>query len=154
MDPVAQNDEVTNSYGAGDLTPDDGAAGMNFGQARPRLSRKNNGATSISRRKRFRRSARKPVVLDNGHEVMARPHERAILVCLHENAGFIVLYETLCAGLGYGTVTTKQRHVLHQHIMTLRRLLSEHEVPYAVAGIDDVGYALVRAPEQSKQRSW
>jgi len=79
---------------------------------------------------------------------MARAHERAILVCLHENAGFIVPYETLCTALGYATVTAKERHAVHQHVMTLRRLLSEHEVPYVVAGIDDVGYALVRAREK------
>jgi DNA-binding winged helix-turn-helix (wHTH) protein len=81
---------------------------------------------------------------------MARPHERAILICLQENVGFIVPYETLCAALGYGTVTVtaKERHAIHQHVMTLRRLLSEHEVPYVVAGIDDVGYALVRAREK------
>ena len=102
----------------------------------------------VVRREKFRRSARTPVVLDDGHEVMARPHERAILVCLHENAGFLVPYETLCATLGHGTATAKERHALHQHIMTLRRLLSEHEAPYAVAGVDGVGYTLVREPKK------
>ena len=99
---------------------------------------------SLYRREKFRRSARAPVVLDDGHEVMARPHERAILLCLRENVGFLVPYETLCAALGYGTAAAKERHALHQHIMTLRRLLSEHEIPYAVAGVDGVGYTLVR----------
>jgi DNA-binding response OmpR family regulator len=87
-------------------------------------------------------------VLDDGHEVMARPHERAILVCLHANVGYLVPYETLCAALGHGTATAKERHALHQHIMTLRRLLSEHEIPYAVAGVDGVGYTLVREPKK------
>ena len=79
---------------------------------------------------------------------MARPQERTLLVCLHENAGFLVPYETLCAVLGYATATEKERHALQQHIMTLRRLLSEHEAPYAVAGIDGVGYTLVRGPKK------
>lgn len=96
-------------------------------------------------RERFRRSTRSPVSL-GGHEVLARPRERAILLCLHENVGLLVPYETLGAALGHGIVTAKEKHALHQHIMTLRRLLSEREVPYAVAGIDGVGYALVRAP--------
>jgi DNA-binding winged helix-turn-helix (wHTH) protein len=81
---------------------------------------------------------------------MARPRERAILLCLHDNAGFIVPYETLCAVLGYGTATAKERHALHQHIMALRRLLSEHEAPYAVAGIEGVGYTLVRGPKKGQ----
>jgi DNA-binding winged helix-turn-helix (wHTH) protein len=83
---------------------------------------------------------------------MARPHERAILVCLHENIGFLVSYETLCGALGYGTATPKGKHALQQHITTLRRLLSDHEVPYAVAAISGVGYTLcsVREPENSK----
>jgi DNA-binding winged helix-turn-helix (wHTH) protein len=102
----------------------------------------------LARREKFRRSARTPVVLDDGHDVMARPHERAILVCLHENVGFLVPYETLCAALGHETATAKERHALHQHIMTLRRLLSEHEIPYAVAGVDGVGYTLVREPKK------
>ena len=57
---------------------------------------------------------------------MARPQERTILLCLQENVGFLVPYETLCAVLGYGTAAAKERHALHQHIMSLRRLLSEH----------------------------
>jgi DNA-binding winged helix-turn-helix (wHTH) protein len=104
--------------------------------------------TPLVRREKFRRSARTPLVLDDGHEVMARPHERAILVCLYENTGFLVPYETLCAALGHGTATAKERHALHQHIMTLRRLLSEHEIPYVVAGVDGVGYTLVREPRK------
>ena len=104
-------------------------------------------------RERFRRSARTSVALDDGHNILARPHERAILVCLHENVGFIVPYETLGAALGYTTVTAKERHAVHQHVMTLRRLLSEHEVPYVVAGIDGVGYALVRAREKELRQS-
>lgn len=107
------------------------------------------------RRERFRRSARTPVVLDDGYAVLARPQERAILVCLHEAVGFLVPYEKLCAVLGYGTASAKERHAMHQHIMTLRRLLSEHQVPYAVAGIDGVGYTLcaVREPEDQKEGS-
>jgi DNA-binding response OmpR family regulator len=82
---------------------------------------------------------------------MARPHERAILVCLHKNMGFLVPYDTLCAALGYGSATAKGKHAVQQHIMTLRRLLSRHAVPYAVAAVSGAGYTLccVRAPEDS-----
>lgn len=104
------------------------------------------------RREKFRRSARTRVALDDEHEVMARPQERAILLCLQENVGFLVPYETLCAVLGYGTASAKERHALHQHIMSLRRLLSEHKVPYAVAGIEGVGYTLVRGPKKEPPR--
>lgn len=105
-------------------------------------------ANPVMRREKYRRSTRTPVILDDEHAVLARPQERTILLCLQENVGFLVSYETLCAALGYGTAAAKERHALHQHIMTLRRLLSEHQVPYAVAGIEGVGYTLVR--EQKK----
>jgi DNA-binding winged helix-turn-helix (wHTH) protein len=65
----------------------------------------------------------------DGRQVMARPHERAILVCVHENMGLLVSYETLCEALGYGSATAKGKHALQQHITTLRRLLSDHDVP-------------------------
>lgn len=87
-------------------------------------------------------------MLDHEHAVLARAQERTILLCLQENAGFLVRYEVLCTALGYETAAAKERHALHQHVMTLRRLLSEHQVPYAVAGIEGVGYTLVR--EQKK----
>lgn len=105
-------------------------------------------ANPVSRREKYRRSTRTPVVLDHEHEVMARPQERTILLCLQENVGYVVPYDTLCAALGYGTSAAKERHALHQHIMTLRRLLSEHKVPYAVAGIEGVGYTFVREPKK------
>jgi len=110
----------------------------------------------VIRREKYRRSTRIPVVLDDEHGVLARPQERTVLLCLQENVGFLVPYETLCAALGYETAGAKERHALHQHIMTLRRLLSEHKVPYAVAGIEGVGYTLVREakkppPEDSDQ---
>jgi DNA-binding winged helix-turn-helix (wHTH) protein len=108
------------------------------------MSKSDPHANPASRRERYRRSTRIPVVLDDEHEVMVRPQEGTILLCLQENVGFVVPYDTLCAALGYGAATAKERHTLHQHLMTLRRLLSEHNVPYAVAGIEGVGYTLVR----------
>ncbi|HMF28374.1 MAG TPA: helix-turn-helix domain-containing protein [Candidatus Cybelea sp.] len=101
-------------------------------------------AHPVTRREKYRRSTRIPVALDDELGVLARPQERTILLCLQENVEFLVPYETLCAALGYETATAKERHALHQHVMTLRRLLSEHKVPYAVAGIEGVGYTLVR----------
>jgi DNA-binding winged helix-turn-helix (wHTH) protein len=74
-------------------------------------------------------------------------------MCLHENMGFLVPYERLCAALGHRTATAKGKHTLQQHIMTLRRLLSDHAVPYAVAAVSGTGYTLcyVREPENSKE---
>lgn len=109
---------------------------------------RNPRAGPVLQQERIRGSTRRPVLLD-GHQVMARPHERALLVCLHENRGFLVPYATLCAVLGYGSATEKGKHALQQHIMTVKSLLSDHDVPYAVAAISGAGYTLcaVREPE-------
>lgn len=92
-------------------------------------------------------------MLLDGHQVMARPRERAILVCLHENMGFLVPYATLCAVLGYGTATEKGKHALQQHIMTVKRLLADHEVPYTVAAISGAGYTLCSVRDKENLNS-
>jgi hypothetical protein len=65
----------------------------------------------------------KLVLFINGRWVNASQSQIALLACLHDEIGYVVSYETLCFIIGHGAASKKQRHILRQYVLALKRVL-------------------------------
>ena len=84
----------------------------------------------------------KRVVLIRCQLVNASESEIAVLSRLCDEVGYVVPYKTLCAVLGHKGATEKEKHILRQYIVQLRRMLRDHKASCVIAGVDCLGYAL------------
>jgi DNA-binding response OmpR family regulator len=85
---------------------------------------------------------RNPILFINGKFVKAPRAEIALVACLFSELGRVVPYEQLCRAIGHGSSRKRQMHILRQHMMFVRRLLTTHKAGCFLAVTAGVGYAL------------
>jgi DNA-binding response OmpR family regulator len=83
----------------------------------------------------------------SGRRVKVQRKPLAILACLLEDQGQAIPYKRLHAVTGYVSDSRSSRHVLRQHISTLREILRAHNAGCAIGIIQGIGYALCEIAE-------
>jgi DNA-binding response OmpR family regulator len=83
-----------------------------------------------------------PLLLVNGEPVRAHRAQVALLICLCDELGRVVPYERLCRVIGHQSSGERQMHILAQHMLLVRRLLTKHKARCSLAVVAGVGYAL------------
>ena len=83
-------------------------------------------------------------VFINGRHVKVSQVDAALLACLNDNAGRLVPYERLYSALQFRSSTKNgsKRHILRQHMWSLKRLLEANNSRCAVALLRETGYVL------------
>ena len=82
----------------------------------------------------------------DGRRVGVQQKPLALLACLLDELGRAIPYERLHR-LGYRSDSRASRHLLRQHMSTLRDVLLAHHAPCAIANIQGIGYALCEIAE-------
>jgi DNA-binding winged helix-turn-helix (wHTH) protein len=82
----------------------------------------------------------------NGRRVRVQSKPLALLACLLGDLGRAIPYERLHQIMGRSD-SRSSRHLLRQHMSTLREILLAHNAPCAVAVIQGIGYALCEIAE-------
>ena len=110
------------------------------------------GGIEIIRGNNGIRRETKLVLFINGRWAKAPRSAVALLACLHDEIGYLVPYETLCSIIGHEEATKKQKHVLRQHMIAIKRVLEEHQAGCAVAVVDGAGYVLCHKRRRRQPR--
>lgn len=80
------------------------------------------------------------ILLLNGQSIDAPRGTIVLLERLNKTFGRVVAYDELLGLIGQSG--NQGRHTLRQHILGIRRLLTEHNAPHVLAVVSNVGYAL------------
>jgi DNA-binding winged helix-turn-helix (wHTH) protein len=91
------------------------------------------------------------ILFVNGRRVTVQQKPLALLACLLDDLGRAIPYERLHK-VGYRSDSRASRHLLHQHMSTLRDILRAHHAPCAIGSIRGIGYALCEIAEASPPR--
>jgi DNA-binding XRE family transcriptional regulator len=74
----------------------------------------------------------------------------ALLASLLDNLGRVVAYKRLFAVIGRKSDNGYNRHLLRQHIFTLREMLLANKAPFVIATVQEIGYALCEIAENPR----
>ncbi len=90
---------------------------------------------------------RRWVLVINGSSINATPKQARLLQCLYQHLGRVVSYKHLCRALGYRRFSAAHVHRIRQYVRWINGVFVEHSAPYAVAVVQDFGYALCEVEE-------
>jgi DNA-binding response OmpR family regulator len=83
-----------------------------------------------------------PILLVNKNPVRVPRAQVVLLACLYSELGCVVPYARLCRAIGHQSSQEKELRILRQHMLLVRRLLTEHKARCSLAVAAGVGYAL------------
>jgi DNA-binding response OmpR family regulator len=82
-------------------------------------------------------------VLD-GHEFGLSGREAALLSALYEQRGQVIRYEWFSQIMGASCKGSAGKHLLRQHMLTLKQKLQRSRAPHVVTNYKKLGYALCK----------
>src|SRR5205807_9085310 len=86
----------------------------------------------------------------NGRFVEANQTQVALLAMLHDEAGRVVPYKRLYSTMGHRSAGLRQRHILRQHMVGIKKALDKFKAPLALSVSTGVGYALCEVASATK----
>ena len=66
----------------------------------------------------------------------------ALLTLLEKHRGQVVSYRELCRILGLKSTSDKERHLLRQYMIVIKKILASRTAPHALTVAPGVGYAV------------
>ena len=87
----------------------------------------------------------------NGRFVEANQTQVALLAMLHDEAGRVVPYKRLYSTMGHRSAGLRQRHILRQHMVGIKKALDKFKAPLALSVSTGVGYALCEVASATKR---
>src|SRR5947209_19486792 len=79
----------------------------------------------------------------NGRFVEANQTQVALLAMLHDEAGRVVPYKRLYSTMGHRSAGLRQRHILRQHMVGIKKALDKFKAPLALS-VSKIGRASCR----------
>ena len=84
------------------------------------------------------------------HPALNREAQVALLAMLHDEAGRVVPYKRLYSTMGHRSAGLRQRHILRQHMVGIKKALDKFKAPLALSVSTGVGYALCEVASATK----